>query len=316
VAAGFSTVRSADGLGIAEAGQRVRGIDAFRPPVYPLFVAAVTLGHPERTGVAKAADAAVGASSAVLLAALSARLFRRRGVAVATGVLASLHPPFLIAAPGAPSEPLFLLLLLCAGYLLLAATDRPSSNLAVLAGAFLALAALTRFPALALVPLLAAPLFDRRYPRRAGAHLALSAVLGFGLVLAPWAVRDALVSREPVLVGAGLADPRDAALHGACEARDGIWPYADPRFGSRTAAVALGVYLALLCLGAAFGLARAERGGAAAFGVAFLALTLSLHLVFETSGRSRAVSWDPALLLYAVAGATGLLRPRPGPVTA
>ena len=48
--------------------------------------------------------------------------------------------------------------------LLLTAVDRPSSNLALLSGGVLALAALTRPSALALAALLSAPLFDRDYP--------------------------------------------------------------------------------------------------------------------------------------------------------
>ncbi len=209
--AGFSTARFADApaylfgaRALVETGHYPRRTDAFlfRPPGYAVFLAAVTLGRPDRIAVAKIANAVAGALSAVLLAALSARLFRRRAIAVATGILGAVHPTFLLAVD-VQSEPLFLLLLLSCAYLLLAATDRPSSNLAVLAGVALALAALTRSSALALAPLLAAPLLDRRFPRRAGAHVALSAVLGFALALAPWVVRNALVFRELILVNDG-----------------------------------------------------------------------------------------------------------------
>ncbi len=105
------------------------------------------------------------------------------------------------------SEPLFVLLLLCSGYLLLAAADRPSSNLAIAAGAGLALAALTRPSALALAPLVAAPLFDRRWPWRVRGQVAASAVLGLLLTLLPWTLRNALVFRElvPVNDAAGSA---------------------------------------------------------------------------------------------------------------
>lgn len=334
-----------------------------------MFLAAVTLGDPGRIAVAKAANALLGALSAVVLAALAARLFRRRGIAVATGGLAALHPPFLLAAADVQSEPLFLLLLLSSAYLLLAASDRPSSNLAVLAGAFLALAALTRSSALALAPLLLAPLFDRRYPRRARAHVALSAVLGFGLALSPWVARNALVFRELILVndGAGyvfygrnsdaalglaeartreeletadddlerrrrdviaalpaevrdspgrlsralfsaaaserLADPRGSVFLLAWKAREWLRPWPDPRFWPRAPVVALGVYLTLLYLAAAIGLARADRRGAAAFCLAFLAIAFAFHLAFETSWRYRAAYWDPVLVLYGVFGA-------------
>ena len=172
----------------------------FRAPGYPVFLVAATLGHPDRIALAKIANAALGALAAVLLAGLSAWIFRRRGVALATGVVAAIHPGFVFLSTDIQSEPLFLVLLLSAGWLLLASADRPSSNLALLGGAALALAALTRPSALALTPLLAAQLADRRYPLRARGHLAASALLGFVGALAPWTLRNAIVYRELVPV--------------------------------------------------------------------------------------------------------------------
>jgi len=148
---------------------------------------------------ARAATAAAGSLVPLLLAALSARIFRRRGVAIATGLAAAVHPAFVLASSEIQSEPLFMLLLLAAGFLLLAATDRPSSNLAVLAGAALGLAALTRSTGLSLAPLLLAPLIDRRWPRRARGHLAASAVLGLAVALSPWVVRNAVRYHELIL---------------------------------------------------------------------------------------------------------------------
>jgi 4-amino-4-deoxy-L-arabinose transferase-like glycosyltransferase len=171
----------------------------FRPPLYPVFLAAATLGHPACVPCGRLANAAVGALVPLVLAVLSARIFRRRGVAVATGVFAAVHPPFVLASSEIQSEPLFMVLLLSAGFLLLAASDRPSSNLAVLAGAALGLAALTRASALVLAPLLLAPLADRRWPTRARAHLAASATLGFAVALAPWVARNLAVYGEPIL---------------------------------------------------------------------------------------------------------------------
>jgi 4-amino-4-deoxy-L-arabinose transferase-like glycosyltransferase len=132
----------------------------------------------------------VGAAAVLLLAALSARVFRSRSTALATGVLAAVHPSFLLICDDIQSEPLFLLCVLGAGWLLLAAVDRPSSNLAVAAGVSLGLAALTRSTALAFGIFLAAPLANRRYPPRVRAHLAAAALLGFALALAPWTLRN------------------------------------------------------------------------------------------------------------------------------
>jgi 4-amino-4-deoxy-L-arabinose transferase-like glycosyltransferase len=234
------------------------------------------------------ATAAAGALSAVLLAALSARIFGRRGIALATGGLAAVSPTLVLAASEAGAGPLFAALLLSAGYLLLAATDRPSSNLAVLAGVFLALAALTRPPALALAPLLLAPLFERRHPLRANAHIAFSALFGFGAALAPWALHDA-----NLFGGSGLAM--------------GV-SHADPRFWPQPVVLAAGACALFLLAGVGF--ARAPRAGVSAFCAAVLAVTVLVHVAIEGSSSDWAASWDPIVLLYAVSGAATLVAPR------
>lgn len=207
--AGFSTVRFADARAylfaarsLAETGRYPLTTDLafFRPPAYPVFLVAATLGRPDRIALAQIANALLGAAAAPLLALLSARIFRRRGLAVATGLAAAILPSFVLVCTDVQSEPLFMVLLLLAGLLLLASVDRPSSNGAVLAGIALGLAALTRPSALAVSPLLLAPLADRRYPARARRHLAASGVLGLLLALAPWTLRNALVFHELIPV--------------------------------------------------------------------------------------------------------------------
>jgi 4-amino-4-deoxy-L-arabinose transferase-like glycosyltransferase len=214
--AGFTTVRFGDARAYLHAAETIAregrypartDIFFFRPPGYPAFLAIATLGRPDQIPRAKLATAAVGALCAPLLAALSARIFRRRRLAIATGIVAAVHPAFLVVASDVQSEPLFLALLLGAGILLLVASDRPSSTLAVGAGGLLALAALTRSSALVLAPFLCAPLFDARYPRRVRAHLAAAGLVGFLFLLAPWTLRNALVFGEflPVNDAAGNA---------------------------------------------------------------------------------------------------------------
>jgi 4-amino-4-deoxy-L-arabinose transferase-like glycosyltransferase len=179
----------------------------FRPPGYPAFLVAATLGRPDRIALAKVANSIVGSLTVLLLAFLSARIFRRRAVAIATGIAAALHPAFWLMATEIQSESLFLFFFLAAGLLLLIGADRPSSNAALLAGAALGLAALTRSTGLAIAPLLLAPLADRRYPLRARGHLAASAILGLVLALAPWTIRNAIVFHEllPVNDAAGVS---------------------------------------------------------------------------------------------------------------
>jgi 4-amino-4-deoxy-L-arabinose transferase-like glycosyltransferase len=213
---GFSTLGFGDARAylfaartLAQTGQYPHRTDPpfFRPPGYPAFLVASTLGRPDRVALAKVANSIVGSLTVLLLAWLSARIFRRRAVAIATGVVAALHPAFWLMATEIQSESLFLFFFLAAGLLLLIGADRPSSNAALLAGVALGLAALTRSTALALVPFLLAPLADRRYPPRARGHLAASAVLGLVLALAPWTIRNAIVFHEllPVSDAGGVS---------------------------------------------------------------------------------------------------------------
>ncbi len=206
---GFSSTRFGDARAylfaadeLARTGHYPRRTEPFyfRAPGYPAFLVLVTLGHSERIAAAKVANDVLGSLAVLLIAALAARMFRSGAATLAAGAVAAIHPGLLSLSTDVQSEPLFLVLLLCAGFLLLASGDRPSSNLALLSGAAVAAAALTRPSALLLVPLLAAPLLDRRYPLRARAHLCASALLGFGLLLAPWTLRNARVYRELVPV--------------------------------------------------------------------------------------------------------------------
>jgi hypothetical protein len=207
--AGFSTASFADAPAYLRAAQSLADTGRyplrtdpyyFRPPGYSAFLTVITLGHPDRIAVAKVANAALGACAAWLVAVLAARLFRRRGVALAAGLAAALDPSLVFVSSDVQTEPLFLALLLAAGFLFLVCVDRPSSNFGVLSGLLLGLAILTRPSALALTPLLLAPLLDRRYPLRARSHLAASAVLGLSLGLLPWVIRNAVVYRDFLLV--------------------------------------------------------------------------------------------------------------------
>ena len=215
-AVGFSTLRFGDAsrylYAATELAQHGRYPDRteayfFRPPAYPVFLVAATLGRTDCIPAAKAANGVLGAFGAVLLALLSVRIFRHRGVAIVTGAAAALHPSFVLLSTDVQSEPLFLLFLLLAGLCLLSASDGPSIRPALAAGAMLGLAALTRSSALALAPLLAAPLLDVRYPRRTGARLAGAAFIGFLLSLAPWTLRNALRFHEllPVSDAGGVS---------------------------------------------------------------------------------------------------------------
>jgi hypothetical protein len=176
----------------------------FEAPGYPFYLAAATLGHPGNIALDKTVSAAAGAAAGPLLAWISLALFRSRWIALATGLAGAVLPSFVLFSSDVESEALFLPLLLAAGGMLLSAADRRSPRRALGSGAFLAAAALTRPSALALAPLLVAPLLDRRSTTAVRTRLAFSAALGFALALAPWTIRNALHFGELLPVSDGL----------------------------------------------------------------------------------------------------------------
>ena len=380
---GFSTLRFGDARAYLFAAQELVRTGHyplatepfyFRAPGYPVFLAAATLGNPDRIALAKIANAVLGALVALALAGLSAGIFRRRGLAIATGAAAALHPGFVYLSTDVQSEPLFLLLLLSAGWLLLSAADRPSSNLALLAGASLALAALTRPTALVLAPLLATPLADSRYPARVRWHVAASALLGFLFALAPWTLRNAAVYREfvPVNDAGGSAfyqgnsnwmvrfydlrnleeyrrwsaamfadlerqtraveaaagpspcaktryfvrkaleerraDPSGSARLFAHKIWDWLRPYPSPLFWPPWSVWTVGAIYSAGTLLAIAGLAAPSRTGVRLFALAYLALTMAVHVAVLVVWRYRVAYWDPVLLLYGAFGAAVLAR--------
>jgi hypothetical protein len=392
---GFTTLSFGDSRAYLDAaGELVRTgryprltdpeLHIFRPPGYPVFLAAATLGSPDHPARAKIANAAVGAAGAVLLALLSARLFRRRSLAVATGFAAALDPSLAYLCAGVQSEPLFVFLALGSAFLLSAAVDRPSSNLAVASGLLLGAASLTRPSALALSPLLAAPLLDGRYPIRARAHLAASGCLGLFVALLPWTVRNLAVFGEPLPVSDGgalavyegnrplaaafydvrtpddlarwiaasradlretaaLAAPRPGAPPGAVwrpaarhivaqrlrdpaaafhlaldKAGDWLRPYPNPLFWPPRVVWTIGALNSAILVLAVAGFAACRRPGVLAFVLAYLLLTMLVHVATLVSWRYRVACWAPALLLFAASGAFALLgrrhpAPAPGP---
>lgn len=294
-----------------------------RPPGYPAFLAISTWGHPDWIVFDKVVNAVLGALAVVVLASLALRVLRSLRSARIAAALAVVNPSFLLLSSDVRSESLFLLLLLVAGFLSLVAVDRPSSGCGILAGVALALAALTRPSALALTPLLAAPTFDRRFPPAIRRVLAGSACFGFVVALAPWTIRNAVRFHAliPVRDGGGLvfyhghswirAHTREEL--GMIASRSGQWlrpganPHAWPKMVVRASAA---WYLALASL-AAFGMSRSERRGVLALALATLVISFGVHVATLGSVRSRAVYWDPVLILYAAAAISSVAGRRP-----
>ena len=69
------------------------------------------------------------------------------------------------------------------------------------------------------------------------------------------------------------------------------------------AVLAVGAFYVLLYALAARGLAIAPRRRASLFALAFLAVTMAVHVATVVAWRYRVPYWDPVLLLYGVFGA-------------
>lgn len=192
------------------------GPTAFRPPLYPFLLGVVYRLGGVDVGTARLVQAGLGVAAVGLLGLLAARLAGRK-VALVTMALAAVYPPLLLAGGSLLSESVSLPLEL--GALLAALAHRRSGGgwrWPLLAGVLVGLAVLARpNHAVLLVPvalLVAGPRPRRRAP-------VAVAVVGAVAVVAPWAVRNAVVFGRfvPVsdldgYVAAGVYNPVSAAL--------------------------------------------------------------------------------------------------------
>lgn len=161
---------------------------AFRPPLYPLFLA---LTGPEPR-LAAAIQSALGASNCLLTVALASR-FVPGPASWMAGLLLALDPVSAAASSvllsEVPYQTLFLLMLLA-----LDAGRTPRR--AALSGLLGGLGLLVRTAALPVVAALAA-VWIRRDPPRVRA--CLSFLAGAALAVSPWLLRNAVVMGAPVL---------------------------------------------------------------------------------------------------------------------
>ncbi len=191
----------ADGHGFAEPYKwRIEhrlSPSAGHPPLYPLALAGVSALGGTGELAHRCAGLVFGAATIALVGLLGRRVGGERTGLLAAALCAAY--PLMIAVDGAlMSETLYGALIaatLLAAYRLL---DRPGARRALLLGALVGLAALTRSEALLLLPLLALPVAFRA-PRR---RLALGAavVAACGIVIAPWAIRNDVAFGRPVLI--------------------------------------------------------------------------------------------------------------------
>jgi 4-amino-4-deoxy-L-arabinose transferase-like glycosyltransferase len=164
------------------------------PPAYPFLLSlAYRLGGPDATW-GFLLNASISAAAVPLVYLIGARVLDRRAALVAAGAVALLPGQWLFSAT-LLTEPLAALQLLAVLYVVVRFPLRVPT--AVVLGALIGLAALTRGEGalLGLVPLVG--YWHRVDVRRLVALLALAAVVA-GAVVAPWAVRNARVAGEVV----------------------------------------------------------------------------------------------------------------------
>lgn len=172
------------------------GPTAFRPPGYPLFLAAIyaVAGDDHAVDAALLVQAVLGVVVVALIGLICWQLWGRR-VALPALLVASIFPPFLVTGASLLSETLFLVLVLgaCAG-MLHQRTARRSVWWVAAAGVLCGLAALTRSTGAVLVLPLALALIAGR---REGAPRVVVPTAIFlvtvALTIAPWTLRNAIV---------------------------------------------------------------------------------------------------------------------------
>ena len=191
----------------------VAGPTAFRPPLFPLMLAAVYkivgLGSASaRWEAARMLEAGLGAATVLLIGVIALRLWGRRA-AIVSAAIGAVFPPLVLVFSSLLSEALFIPLVLAAVLCALVARDSDHRlRWAVLTGVLLGLAALTRGNGIALVIPLGFLVWSVR-PRLSRRSLAapLALIAAAVLTLVPWTVRNARAFHEfvPITSETGFA---------------------------------------------------------------------------------------------------------------
>jgi hypothetical protein len=182
----------AAGKGIGIGGQPT----AFRVPLYPIFLAGLTLGHKVFWPIL-IAESLIGAGTAFCAALLARQMFRAPWAphaATLAAAIAAVYPYYVIHDTALEESSLFALLTLVAVLLLQQTAKTPKPALAAGAGLLLGLDVLTRT---AIVPFaLLAPFWLVAQKRtRSGAICAFL----LALTVAPWLIRNYFLTGVPTL---------------------------------------------------------------------------------------------------------------------
>jgi 4-amino-4-deoxy-L-arabinose transferase-like glycosyltransferase len=174
----------------------------FRAPLLPAFIAATTLCHPEKVAYVKIGLALCDAATVVVIGEIAWLLFASSAVATLAALLAAINPFFVFGVVDIRTEPLFMLLLTAALWLLFRGIRGGTTAVLVLAGIAFGLAALTRPAGLAALAIAVATLVagNRRWADRGVGVKVGGLVMGAVLALGPWTVRNAVRYHELIVV--------------------------------------------------------------------------------------------------------------------
>lgn len=199
----FPDGRDYDALALSLAGGTGYEIDkvpnTFRPPGYPLFLAAVYALAGHSYAVVKVLQSLIGALTCVLVAMIGERLFSKRTGVIAGGIAAGY--PFLVLYSGfLLSESLFVFLSVAFLYVLLQLRGNWTWRGVALAGVVLGLMNLTRPVALLLPGLLFFWLWGELGAKRRAAMVAGLLALWMLVPIVPWTVRNYAVAHSFILI--------------------------------------------------------------------------------------------------------------------
>lgn len=207
-----------------------RGATAFYPPMFQLALGAVykivgTGSAHTRWEAGRLFEALLGAAVVLLVYLIAARLWRGR-VALAAAALAAVSPPLvMVGSASLLSESLFIPLVL--GAVLTALHFREDRRLrwAVLAGALIGAAALTRANGVFLVIPIGFLVWARRPRLSLRALLAPLLVLMTTLVLlVPWTIRNAQVFHRFVPLDTGTGYTLEGTFNNAVQTQERRFP--------------------------------------------------------------------------------------------
>ncbi len=200
------------GLSLAEGSgyAQNQSPDTYRPPGYPLFLAAVYALFGHSIAVVKILQSILDAATCVMILLIGERLFTRR-VGVIAGAIAAVYPFLIVYTGFVLSETLFVFLSTVFLYALVRFREDSSWRWVAVAGLLLGVMNLTRPATLFLPVLLFCWLWVEMGTRRRAAVIAAALACWMLVPILPWTVRNYLVRHSFILI----ADHHWAALYAA-----------------------------------------------------------------------------------------------------